>query len=205
MIQVTLSTNEPRIYDIVPETMTVRQLLEKHSVSYANAQTSIDGFTLQLGQMDTPLGELLGGNADRCTVSCFGNKDNGAQAVIAGASCIIKSRLTPDEIKRVKKLHPEAMTMVDEEGKPVFAIDINDETPGSINNFGACFGAATSSDGKATITVNVQPDVENMEDFVYEKIGKALSCLSELEDGIVEAMPQMDEEERAVRAMITRI
>lgn len=204
MVQITLVSNDPRVKDIVSEATTVREILEKHDKNYAVAQVAIDSVPLQMGQMDMPIGELIGG-AERCIISCMANKDNGAQAVIVGSSCVVKSTLTPDEIKKMKKLHPEALTMVDEDGEPVFAIDIDERTPGSINSFGACFGNATSSDGKATITVLLEPTAENPDDLVYDKLGKALSNLDMMENELREMLPELHEEERRVRAMITRM
>ena len=203
MIKVTLVSNNPRITDIVPETKTVRQLLEEHDIRYTNASVSVDGFALQLGDLDKTLAQL--GLTEKCTISALANKDNAAQAVIAGSACIIKSTLTPEEIKQLKKLHPEALKMVDEEGEAVFAVDIDPESPGSINNYGACFGNATSDDGKATITVLLDPTAENTPDLVYEKLGKALSYLDEMEEQIAEVIPQLAEEEARIKGMIVKL
>ena len=205
MIKINLVSNEPKKTDIVSETMTVREFLEKHEINYAFGQTSIDGCTLKVGEMDKSFGELLGEGAERATVGFFGNKDNGAQAIVVGSSCVIKSSLTPDEIKRIKKFHPEAMTMVDEDGEPVFAVDIDERSPGSINCNGACFGNATSTDGMATITVLLDPTAEDTTELVYERLGSALADLSEMEDSFADIIPTLDEEEHKVRAMITRI
>ena len=203
MIKVTIVSNNPRITDIVAETKTVRQVLEDHDVNYTNASVSMDGFTLQLGDLDKTLAQH--GVTEKTTISALANKDNAAQAIIVGSSCVIKSTLTPDEIKQLKKLHPETLVMTDEDGEPVFAIDIDEETPGSINKVGACFGNATSADGKATITTVLDPTAENPVDLVYEKLGTALSYLSEMEEQIAEVVPTLAEEEARVKAMIVKM
>ena len=203
MINITLVTNNPNEYDIVRESMTVREFLEKHNVNYGVGTTSIDGVPIGVGGLDKTFAEWELG--DKAIVSCLANKDNGAGALIAGSSCMIKSTLTPAEIKRVKKFHPEALVMTDEDDKPMFAIDIDEETPGEIDNNGACFGSATSEDGKATITVLLDPTEENPQDLVYNKLGRALMYLKEMEEHIAEVLPELDTEEREIRSMITRI
>ena len=49
--------------------------------------------------------------------------ENGTRAVVMGCACVIFSSLTPDEIKRFKALHPEALKMEKEEGGTSFSID----------------------------------------------------------------------------------
>lgn len=204
MIKISLVTNNPKVVDIVPETMTVREFLEKHDVNYSVGKTSIDGVTLDVGGLDMTFAAYNLG--DRATVSCLANKDNAAvKAVVIGSSCVITSSLTPDQIKRIKKFHPEALTMVDEDGEPVFAIDIDEESPGSINSFGACFGNAVNADGKATITILTDPTAENPAEIVYEKIGRALSCLNQMEAELIEMLPEIDREESDIRRMIVRM
>ena len=203
MVNVQLMTNNPKVVDIVPETMTIRQFLERNKVNYGLCMTSVDGIPLETGGMDMTFADH--GITDHTIVSCFANKDNGAQATVVGSSCVVKSTLTPADIKRVKKFHPEALMMDDEDGVPVFAIDIDEDTPGEINNNGACFGNATSSDGKATITIVIDPTAEDPAELVYEKLGRALMYLKEMEKHIAEVLPDMDTEEREIRSMITRL
>lgn len=203
MVKITLITNNPKEVDIVTDTMTVREFLEKHNVNYGLATTSIDGVPVQPGGMDMSFMEHK--IQDRAIVTCLPNKDNGAQAIVVGSSCVVKSALTPAEIKRIKQFHPEALVMDDENGEPMFAIDIDEEMPGSINNNGACFGNATSNDGKATITVVLDPTAESTEDLVYERIGRALMHLRKMEEHLAEILPELDTEEREICSMITRL
>lgn len=203
MVKITLVTSNPREVDIVSENMTVREFLEKHNVNYGIGSTSIDGMPLQNGGMDMSFTEH--GITDRAIVACLPNKDNGAEVKIAGSAAIVISSLTPDDIKRIKKFHPEAMVMVDENGDPVFAIDIDEETPGSINSNGACFSKTTDANGKATITVLLDPEIENPKETVYEQIGGALHNLKEMEEHIAEVLPDLEAEENEIKAMITCI
>jgi len=203
MVKITLITNNPKETFIVNENTTVRDFLAEHNVNYGIATTSIDGIPLGAGGLDKTFSQHK--VTSQAIVTCLPNKDNGAQAVVVGSSCVVKSTLTPADIKRIKKFHPEALVMDDEDGEPVFAIDIDETQPGSINEIGACFGNATSSDGKATITIVIDPAAEDPAELVYEKLGRALMYLKEMEDHIAEVLPDLDTEEREIRAMITRM
>ena len=203
MIRVTLVSNNPRKTVLVPETKTVRQVLNENNISMNGAAVSIGGVTVSSDELDMPLVEHATG--DSMTISCLVNKDNAAQAIVVGSACVIKSALTPAEINNIKWLHPEMLTMEDENGEPVFAIDIDESTPGSINDNGAVFGSAESTDGKATITVVIDPEVDDGAALVEKKFGHALLLLDELEKGIAEEMPSLQEEERRIKSMVTRM
>lgn len=201
MVRVKLVTNNPHVYDIVPETMTIRELLEKHGVNYNCATTSVNSeptFDLDQTLADFEVG-------DDAVLSCLPNKDSAAQATILGSSCVVKSTLTPEQISRVKEMHPEALEMYDKNDEMVFKLDIDETSPGSISKYGACFGNAKSQDGKATITVVIDPTVEDTVGLVREKIGRALLYLKDMEEQIAETLPEMDREEEEVRSMIVQI
>lgn len=204
MIRVTLVSNNPRKTAIVPETKTIRQILAENDISLTNASVSIDGFTLgSPAELDKQLLEHT--QADSATIAVLVNKDNAAKAVVMASSCVIESALTPDEIKSVKKYHPEMLIMEDENGEPMFAIDIDETMPGSLNDYGACFGHPVSSDGKATITVIIDPEAEDPAAVVEEQFGHALLLLDEMETALAEVIPDLREDERRVKSMITRM
>ena len=204
MIKVTLVSNNPRKEVIVAKTKTVREVLSENNIRLNNASVSFDGMTLgSPAELDKQLLEHT--DADTATIAVFVNKDNAAQAVVMASACIIKSTLTPEEIKNMKKLRPEMLAMVDENGDPVFAIDIDEDMPGSMTDYGACFGNATSEDGKATITMVIDPAAEDPVKLIEDKFGHALLMLDEMECAIAEELPNLREEERRIHSMITRL
>jgi len=205
MIKVTIVSNNPRVDLLASENKTVRQLLNENNIILSNAAVSIDGFTLgSPAELDKPLVEHSGGRSSM-TIGIFVNKDNAAEAVVVGSACVIKSTLTPDQIKQIKKLHPEWLTMVDDNGEPVFAMDIDETLPGSLNEYGAVFGNSTSSDGKATITVVIDPEAEDPAQVVEETLGGALLSLDEMETALAEELPNLQAEVEKVKSMITRM
>lgn len=203
MVKITLITNNPRVVDIVSENTTVREFLENHDVNYGMATTSLDGVPLNTSGLDATFADHE--VTDRAVISVMAHKDNGAQAFIMGSSCVIKSRLSPEQIGLVKKYHPEKLCLYNEEGEALFKIDVDGTSPGSINKNGACFGNATTPEGKATITIVLDPAVEDTVELVRDKLGYALTCLKTMESKILEVIPEIEQEEAEIRSMIVKI
>ena len=129
-----------------------------------------------------------------------------SRVLIAGCACVIFSRLTPNDIRQFKAYHPEVLTMNDEKtGEPLFALDLDDESPGSLTSCGATFSKVTSVDGKATITVVLDPATDDPAGLVQEKLASPLLLLDRLENQLVEALPGLKEEHTAVAGMIRRV
>jgi hypothetical protein len=203
MVKVTLITNNPRKTVFAEETKTVKQILDENDVSYGNAATAVDGATLNAGEINKTLDEL--GIKEKVVISVLAHKDNAAKATIQGAACVITSSMTPEQIQRYKKFHPESLTMYDEDNEPVYAISYDPEGPGSIDCNGAIFGAATNAEGFATITVVLDPTAEDKQQLVFDKLGRALLNLNDLEKQLLENISDLDEEEAAIRAAITSL
>ena len=127
------------------------------------------------------------------------------RVLVAGCACIIFSRLTPEEIRQFKTYHPEALVMEDDiTGEPVFAVDLDEESPGSLTSCGATFGKVTSADGKATITIVLDPASDNPAELVQQKLASPLLLLDEIEQQLVELLPKLKEEQETVSGMIRR-
>lgn len=203
MVKITLRSMNPRETDIVSENMTVREFLEAHDVNYSYATTSLDGTVLNTVGLDATFADH--GVTDTATVSCIPFKDNGAKAIVVGSSCVVQSDLTPEQIKQVKRMHPEALVMYDENDEMIFRLDIDETIPGNINQNGACFGNATSSDGKATITVVIDPTEEHPEEIVYNKLGAALLRLKDMEAQLKDLLPDIENEENEIKSMIIKM
>ena len=192
MIKVTLISNNPRQSFMANEANTVKQILDERDVTYGNAAVSVDGATLNAGEINKSLAEL--GVEEKVVISVLAHKDNAANVSVAGAAAIITSGL--------KKYRPEALTLYDEDDEPIYAIDY-DEGPGSINRNGAVFGAATNADGYATITVVLDPAEEDKKQLVIDKLGAALLKLNELETGLAGLDEELSAEEAEILSHIT--
>lgn len=202
MVKVTLITNNPRKVVFAEETKTVKEILDENSISYSNAATAVDGGTLGAGEINKTLEQL--GVKEKVVISVLAHKDNAVKAVIHGSACIITSAMTPEQIQRYKKFHPESLTMYDEDDDPVYALSFTEDGPGSIDNNGAIYSVATDAEGHATITVVLDPANEDKEALVFDELGRALANLDELETNLLNNIGDLDEEEANIRAKITR-
>ncbi len=118
------------------------------------------------------------------------------KAIVMGCACVVISSLTPEEIDRFIKYDPESMVLKKDEGA-VFSIQL-DDGPGSLVEDCATYGKTKSADGKATITILLDPEAEDKVGMVQEKLGPALLKLDELESQIIGKKDQLLEKEKAV-------
>ena len=128
-----------------------------------------------------------------------------ARVLVAGCACVIFSALTPDEIRRLQRLHPEALKLVDEDSKEtLFRFDMAEEgEPGEIEGEFARFSSTPDAKGKATITIVIDPSAEDKPGLVRDKLGKAIQNLIRTESQALKALPQLEEEEKEVSDQIT--
>ena len=121
----------------------------------------------------------------------------GARALIMGCACIIRSKLTPEQIEKFYIYRPEALDLKDDEGNVVFMLDISDGS-GHMYDNGADFSHVTTTDGKATITLMFDPAEEDKKGAFMTLIGPGLILLDELEERLLAMLPDLEKEaERA--------
>ena len=125
------------------------------------------------------------------------------RAIVMGCACVITSRLTVKQIENFKRYMPEMLVMVDEEGKSVFTIDISHEA-GCLEDDKAVYSSTKTPDGKATITVVIDPDAEDKVELVKKHFGVALLRLEEIEKGLLSCLDNLNEEIQKVDGMICR-
>ncbi len=105
---------------------------------------------------------------------------------IIGAACIVFSQFTPDELNLIKIFDSEALKLKDPDSKEtVFQIDLDKKNPGSLTSHSAVFSNIPAKDGKATITMLLDPSFKDPEDrinIVKERYGAALYNLKKLDE-----------------------
>ena len=125
------------------------------------------------------------------------------RVLVAGCACIVFSKLTPDQIRQFKTYHPEALMMNDKDtGEPLFALDLDEDEPGCLNRYGATFSKVTSADGKATITIVLDPAADDPVELVRNRLARPLMLLDEIEQHLLELLPELETEQNAVSGMI---
>lgn len=125
------------------------------------------------------------------------------RAVVMGCACVVTSRLTVEQIENFKYYMPEMLTMVDEDGKPVFTVDIGDE-PGCLEENKAVYSNTKTPDGKATITILIDPDEEDKPGVIRKYFGVALLRLEEFEQRMLSNLDDLSEVIRKVDGLISR-
>lgn len=127
-----------------------------------------------------------------------------ASFIINGKALTVTSSVKFEDLKKVAKYRPDALTLRsdDEKKTPIFKIVVSGDPMGKIDRNGAVFGSATAS-GLAVITV-ADPDMPaDSKKYVAEKIGVGALRLNKLEETLGAVIAEIDTECAAVEAAIT--
>lgn len=124
------------------------------------------------------------------------------RVMIVGCACVIISSLSPEEIDRIKAYEPKALTLT-RDGEDCFSIDIG-PGQGSITESKAVYSRIRTEDGKATITIQLDPDTEDRTKAVSYKFGASLLKLDELEKQLLIRNECVKGMENTVLSMISR-
>ena len=200
MVKVNLLTTAGRKTDMFPESKTPREVLEYFDVDYSAATNTIDGVRLGIGDMDKSLKDL--GVGDECRISSIVKMDNAAHVDISGASAVLVSDVTLDDLKRVEKYAPEALKIVDDDSNETLFKVQTVSGGGSVNKYGVCFGSYTNEGGKATVTVLLNSDLVDKIAAVRDTMGTALLDLNKIEAIIPEVLADIAAKEAEINALI---
>ena len=127
------------------------------------------------------------------------------KAIVAGCACVIISELSPEEIERFKTYQPEALQLCDENNpENIFTLDI-DEGPGCLEETKAVYSRTKSAEGKATITLLLEPDEEKKLELVQKLVGRMLVKLQALEEKLLEHVEEIAKTEKKINSLITLV
>ena len=122
-----------------------------------------------------------------------------------GEAVVITSAAKLEDIRKLAKYRPEALTLRDEETQePLFCIGVTAKRAGSISAFGAEFGGADGN-GFAQVTMayaGPAGDDEAVKAAIADSIGKAVALLSKLEATLPAALEEVDAEVANILASI---
>lgn len=125
-----------------------------------------------------------------------------AKVTIVGQAVVVTSEMALEDIKTIKKHRPDALTLKGgEDGKePVFALSVGE---GKINKYGASFNEATRDEAKkATLTMTTSYNGDDIENFVLDELGGAISYLNKLEETLPAVVEEINAERNAIKANI---
>ena len=204
MIKVTIGNNVRRNSVTIDENTTLRTALENAGIDYSVGMTSLDGSTLNAGDLDKTFAQF--GITEKCYLLNVVKADNAASIKIVGGVAVVESAAKLDTIKKLQKYRPRSLSLFEEiDGvkEEVFAVCAAPKGTGSINKYGASFGTSTTEDGKATVTLLIPDGVENAKKWVKETVGAAILNLNKVEAQFAGANEEIDAELAAIEANIT--
>lgn len=126
-----------------------------------------------------------------------------AKIQVIGDACVITSAATMEGIKKLEKHCPDALKIYDENDNVLFKVS-STTGDGSVSRCGISFNSASRTDGGyATVTLNIADVDGDIEDYIADKYGIAITRLAELEDGMDDAIATVDKNIAAIKASIT--
>ena len=114
------------------------------------------------------------------------------RVIVMGCACVITSFLTVEQIENFRKYLPEALKLTDEtSGNEVCSIEL-DDGPGSIVDGKVTFSRTRTPDGMASITLLLDPEIEDKAEMVKTRIGASLIGLDRLETLLLERLKELE-------------
>lgn|GEM_PF-4410712 len=124
-----------------------------------------------------------------------------AKVKFQGNVVAITSVFTLEELKNIQKVYPDRLTLIDEEGEPLFLIGAAPLGNGSIGNYGINFDTK-DAEGHAMVMLEADTDdPEELKEFVKDKYAKALANLSQMEQFADEIRQEVAEFTSAIETM----
>lgn len=203
MLNIIVGNNMGRQSMIIDENTTIRQALEQADIDYSRGMTSLDGVTLQPGQMDKTFVEL--GITEKCYLMNVVKADNAATIKVVGNVAVVESAATLETIAKLAKYRPAALSLFEGSGKDkeeVFRVGVAPKGNGSIGTYGVSFGTGTNADGKALVTFQLPDDIDDAVEYVTEKVGTAILKLNKVEEQFAAASTEISEELAAIKENI---
>ena len=108
------------------------------------------------------------------------NMVNTARIQVLGCAAVVISAVDLEDWKLVEKHDPDGLRMVNEKGDTLFRVT-TDKGPGCLVKERAEFGASVTQDGKATITILLDPDSDDKMSMVRDALAGPLMDLIEIE------------------------
>lgn len=124
--------------------------------------------------------------------------------IMSGAYSLT-SEITVDDILLLKQYEPNSLCIKNDKGDVKFAIGYADGCP-CVSKFGITFGTKSLTDGKASVTELLSPDLDTAEkakDYVAEKFGGIVAYLDELERSVPAAAEAIRDKKQELINSIT--
>ena len=122
-----------------------------------------------------------------------------ANIIITGSAIVLKSDLTLDTIKKLKKYDPSALKIQDEKERLLFKVDVAADGNGSVCEKAIFFAPVThDAEKKATVTMSIPDSVTNAAEYAADLLGSSFTALEGLEDTMGAAAVEVDAKKAAM-------
>ena len=205
MTKITLKTIAGTRTVIVSEKTPLSQVLADNGIDIGVGQTMLNSNPVPAGMMGLTLEEL--GAGETCRISNVVKEDGAAKITVNHLAAVLTSDVKLEDWKRIKELDPESLTLYDEDGvEPLFTIDIGDEdASGTVQDFAVTFSGKAGSDGKAAVTMKIDPNVEDVPAAIRKACGEAILKLNAMEAQVPDILADVANKEKEINDCIVQL
>lgn len=189
MIKVRVITDDGSKSDVLPDSMTLRDVYRQFSVNYNGCFNTVDSVVVSIADLDKTLAELKHG--DMIMISSVVKQDGGAGVIIAGSTMILKSDVKLDDWKKVLKFNPDLALYDDNTDDVLFKVCIGSGA-GTVSKYGIEFASEPMDGGFARVTVPDIGEVEDKKAYVVDTYGQAIRYLNDMEKEVPELLNEAD-------------
>lgn len=126
-----------------------------------------------------------------------------ANIKVLGDIFAITSSVKLEDLKRIKRFRPEALTTKDENGEPTFMVDVS--RSGGFNADCVVFSCETQDEARlACVTADLPkvPEGKNVREFLADEVGGVLAKLNKLEATLPAVLDEINVEHETAMASI---
>ena len=197
MIKVVVGTSVSRKEVIVDPAKTPKQVLSQEGIDFAKGGIQLDGAPLSTADMNTPLA-ALGIADDMCYLISVAKADSGAKLQKSGNGYTLKTDITKQALEDCKRLEPTALTLLNEDKKPVFMVDFGPSS--SIGLYGITFNSVDEK-GKLFLT-HLAPNGPKTKEEMSKMFATELDRLVQVEKQVIAAEKNIAERVAAVASIV---
>lgn len=201
MVNVVIGNNLSRASVVVDEHSTLKSALIDANIDYSRGVTTLDGATLKPGDINKTFAEM--GVTDSCSLLNVVKADNAAKISIKAGVCFVESSMKLADIQKLEKYSPKTLELKDAEGKNVVFKVGSSKGDGSINRYGVSFGANTTADGHAVVTMKVPEGTPDAKKWAMDAVGSAILDLGKVEKNAEAGLNAVANELKAIEETIS--
>ena len=124
-----------------------------------------------------------------------------SKVICVGNAVVLVSSMKFEDILKIKKYRPDALTVKDEDGNQVYAITATCGN-GAIGKYGAEFGGKPhDEDGFATITMLTDADGD-IKEYLVDTLGAAIKHINDIESKAADVIAEIDADRAAIAEAI---